>query len=72
MATYVGKRRFTIMPAGHGFSGKSFVSGYLVFMSWRHVYVSCRYLSASSFVEAVGEPISIRKPCVYVLRIYGG
>lgn len=62
VVTHVGKRRFTIIPAGHGLAGKSFVSGYRVFMSCRHVYVSCGYLSASGLVDAVELPISMRNP----------
>lgn len=51
-----------MMPAGHGFLGKFLVSGKRVPIVCKHVYVSCGYLSASAFVEAVGAPMSILKP----------
>lgn len=35
--THVGKRRLTMMPAGHGLVGKAFVSGKRVFISCRQV-----------------------------------
>jgi hypothetical protein len=51
-----------MMPAGQGLVGNALVSGKRVPGFCRHVYVSCGYLSASDFVVAVGEPISMRKP----------
>ena len=62
VTTHVGNLKLTMMPAGQGFVGNALVSGKRVLGSCRHVYVSCGYLSASALVDAIGEPMSIRKP----------
>jgi hypothetical protein len=51
-----------MIPAGHGFFGKSFVSGNRVLMVCRQVYVNCGNLSAWARVSAAGDPIIIRNP----------
>jgi hypothetical protein len=53
-----------MIPAGHGFFGKFFVSGKRVLMVWRQVYVNCGYLSACARVSAAGDPMIMRNPLV--------
>jgi len=60
--THVGNRTLDMMPALHGWAGISLVSPVLVMGSFRQVYVSCRYLSASALVREFCWPMSMRNP----------